>query len=246
MSAGAIRAVLLDIDDTLVHTRGAFRCALEATSAAYLPADVDLDAVLATWMRDRDGYYRAFTQGELGYREQRMLRANQIQADFGGEQMDDAAYDAWDELFEEGFRSGWIAHEDAPALLDALDAAGIVYGAVSNAAVAYQTEKLARAGLSRVPMLVGTDTFGKGKPYPEVFREGARLLGVDPSEALYAGDELDIDARGAVAAGLGLGVWVDRPGGRREGHPGSEVGEAGLGERVVRIEGLAGLLDLVG
>lgn len=242
----AVSVVLLDIDDTLVHTRGAFRHALAATSERYLPGDVDVDRVLDMWMRDVGGWYRAFTRGEMGYREQRMLRANELHHAFGGDQMDDATYDQWDAVFEEGFRSGWIAHDDAHALLDELDARGIRYGAVSNAAVAYQTEKLRIAGLERVPMLVGTDTFGKGKPYPEVYREGARLLGADPSAAIYVGDELDIDARAAVAAGLHAGVWLDRPGGRRPGHPGSDVGEEGLGEGVFRVEGLGPVMDLVG
>jgi putative hydrolase of the HAD superfamily len=31
---------------------------------------------------------------------------------------------------------------------------------------------------------------------------------------VYVGDELDVDAAGAVAAGL-VGVWLDRPGPRR-------------------------------
>jgi putative hydrolase of the HAD superfamily len=181
----------------------------------------------------------------MGYREQRMRRANELHALFGGADMDDPAYDEWDEEFEAAFRAGWVAHADASELLDALDAAGITYGAVSNAAVAYQTAKLARAGLERVPMLVGTDTFGVGKPDPRVFLEGARLLGVEPASAAYVGDELDIDARAATAAGLALGVWLDRPGSRRDGHPGG-VDSDPLGDAVVRVESLASVLALLG
>ena len=241
----AITAVLLDIDDTLVDTRGAFRHALAVVAERHLPGPADADALVAVWRADANGWYRAFTRGEVGYREQRMRRANELHALFGGPDMDDSAFDAWDEEFEAAFQSGWLAHADAVELLDAFDAAGIVYGAVSNAAVAYQTAKLAHAGLDRVPMLVGTDTFGVGKPDPRVFLEGARLLGAQPASAGYVGDELDIDARAAIAAGLGLGVWIDRPGSRRDGHPGGDD-SAPLGERVVRVESLSGVIEALG
>jgi putative hydrolase of the HAD superfamily len=237
-----LRTVLLDIDDTLVDTRGAFRHALAVVAERHLPGPTDADALVAVWRADANGWYRSFTRGEIAYREQRKRRANELHALFGGAQMDDAAYDSWDEEFEAAFREGWIAHPDVADFLDALDEAGIRYGAVSNAAVEYQTAKLAHAGLVRVSMLVGTDTFGVGKPDPRVFLEGSRLLGVDPASVAYVGDELDIDARAAVEAGLGLGVWLDRPSSRRDGHPGGDD-EAPLSGGVVRVESLAGVME---
>ena len=45
--------------------------------------------------------------------------------------------------------------------------------------------KLAAVGLGDVPMLVGTDTLGFGKPHPEVFLEGARRLGLSPRSVAY-------------------------------------------------------------
>ncbi len=238
LDGAGIRGVLLDIDDTLVDTRGAFRHALAVVGDSYLPQPVSPDDLVRVWRTDSGGWYRAFTRGEVSYREQRMRRANELHALFGGPGLDDPAYDAWDEQFEAAFREGWIAHPDALPLLDALDRAGIPYGAVSNAASAYQEVKLAAAGLARVSMLVGTDTFGVGKPDARVFQEGALLLGWEPALCAYVGDELDIDARGAVAAGLGWGVWLDRPAARGDGHAGSHGGEEPLGQGVRRVESL--------
>jgi len=231
MADTRITGVLLDIDDTLVDTRGAFRHALETVGQMYLPAEVDADVMAAHWRADAAGWYRAHARGEISHREQRMRRANVLHETFGGPVLDDAAYDEWDSHFEAAFKAGWRAHDDAFGLLDQLDEAGVAYGAVSNADGAYQEVKLAAVGLSRVPMLVGMDRFGVGKPDPRVFREGARLLGVEASECVYVGDEKDIDAGAAVAAGLAMGVWLDRPG----GHP--QPGEVPAG--VVRVESLA-------
>lgn len=55
---------------------------------------------------------------------------------------------------------------------------------------------------------------GFGKPDPSCFLEACRRLGTSPGRTAYVGDELDIDAVGAVRAGL-IGVWVDRAGPRR-------------------------------
>lgn len=241
MTAKAVAGVLLDIDDTLVNTRAAFRHALAAVAEHYLPAPHDLDAMGIHWRIDASGWYRAHTRGEMTHRDQRMRRANELHDAFGGPAMDDDEYAAWDTLFEAGFREGWIAHEDADGMLDAFDRGGIEYGAVSNADHRYQERKLVRSGLGRVPMLVGVDRFGVGKPDPRVFLEGARMLGLDPASVAYVGDEKDIDARAAVEAGLALGIWLDRP-----GSP-PQAGE--LGDNVIRIESLSevsGVLGLTG
>lgn len=230
-----IRAVLFDVDDTLVDTRGAFRHALTSVAAAYLASAPSPDEITLTWRTDSGGHYRAHTRGEISYREQRMRRANELHAIYGGPELDDAGYDEWNRDFEQAFRDGWRAHADAAACLDALDAAGIPYGALSNAAEAYQREKLAACGLDRVPMLVGVDTLGFGKPDPRVFALACERLGFAAAEVAYVGDELDIDAVAAAEAGL-TGVWLARPGGHAHDERALE-----LSPRLKRIETLAEL-----
>ena len=227
---GVIDGVLFDIDDTLVDTRGAFRRALAVTSATFLPdlPPARYDEVLTHWRTDPNGYYRRYSNGTLGFVEQRMARANELQAMFGGAELDRAAFDAWDAAFEDGFRGAWSAHEDAARVVGLLVAAGVVVGALSNAPVEYQTAKLARVGLAEsVPMLVGTDTLGVGKPDPRVFLEACRRLGTEPARTAYIGDELDIDASAAAQAGL-VGVWLDRPGTRRFPVSDEEIAAAGV------------------
>ena len=201
-SAAPPRAILFDIDDTLVDTKGAFRHALATVAAGYLADSVDADVLTTTWRTDAGGHYLAHTRGEIDYREQRMRRANELHAIYGGPELDDAAYDEWNEGFERAFREGWRAHHDAAACLEVLDAAGIPYGALSNARVAYQVEKLTAAGLGHVPMLVGVDSLGFGKPDPRVFDLAAERIGVAPEHIAYVGDEYDIDAVAAIAAGM--------------------------------------------
>lgn len=237
MSVKSVVGVLLDIDDTLVDTKGAFRHALKMVGDLYLPGGFDVDEMTSHWRADEGGWYRAHARGEMSHREQRMRRANALHEVYGGPILDDEGYDEWDAHFEAAFRASWRAHDDADALLDHFDRCGIEYGAVSNADSSYQEMKLAAVGLDRVPMLVGVDRFGIGKPDARVFVEGARLLGLDPSLVAYVGDEKDIDAGAARAAGLAMGIWLDRPG----GHP--QPGE--LPEGVTRVESLTEVAHLM-
>ncbi|GIG40138.1 HAD family hydrolase [Cellulomonas phragmiteti] len=238
----AVDGVLFDIDDTLVDTRAAFRVALAAVLDRYAPG-ADVDAALALWRADPGGHYRAYTRGERTFREQRMTRANELHAALGGPVLDDAAYDAWDAVFDDAFASGWTAHADADRALARLLDAGIRIGALTNARHAYQTAKLDRAGLgTRLEVLVGVDTLGYGKPDPRVFLEACRRLGTAPERTAYVGDELDVDAVAAREAGL-VGVWLDRPGPRRVPVTDAEVAAAGV--LVIRtLDDLAGILDL--
>nr|WP_156043904.1 HAD family hydrolase [Cellulomonas sp. URHE0023] len=242
-----VDGILFDIDDTLVDTRGAFGTALSAIARRYLP-DVtpDRDADLVTfWRADVNEHFARYTRGEIGQVEQRMSRANELHEEFGGPVLDDDGFVAWDHVFDTTFREAWNAHEDVDDVLERLLDAGLHVGALTNAALAYQSDKLRRTGLAdRVPLLVGVDTLGFGKPDPRVFVEACRLLGTDPARTVYVGDELDVDARAAVDAGL-LGIWLDRPGARRLQVEPEDV-EAARRAGVQVIGSLSVLPDLLG
>jgi len=231
--AGGIQTVLFDVDDTLVDTRAAFADAVGAVRRAFLPhvpAEREPE-LLATWRDDVGGHYAAYTRGELGFDEQRRRRADELHVAFGGPRVDEAAYPGWLEVFWGRFQASWRAFYDAAPALELLAERGVAFGCVTNARSGLQREKLAAAGLAHVPVLVGVERFGFGKPRPEVFAEGCRLLGTDPARTLYVGDEPQVDARGATQAGL-VGVWLDRPGTRRGGVDHS------LATGVHRIQGL--------
>jgi putative hydrolase of the HAD superfamily len=166
----ALRAVLLDVDDTLVDTRGAFRAAVTFVVATWLPhLDADSrEAAVQHWALDPGGHFRAYTRGEVDFATQRRRRAADLHEAFGGPPLDDAG------------------------------------------ARRYQLTKLDALGLAgSLAAVVGLDVVGVGKPDPRPFLHACGLLGVEPGEAAYVGDELDVDARAARDAGL-LGVWLDR------------------------------------
>lgn len=215
----AIRGVLLDIDDTLVVTREAFGAGIAAVAREHLPglSDDEIAEATAMWRADASGHYRRYTRGELTKDEQRMRRANELHARFGGALLNTETFPAWDAVFWSAFEGAWRPFEEAADVVDGLLSAGFALGALTNAESEMSQRKLAATGFGeRVPLLVSLSTLGVGKPDPRVFQEGVRRLGLAPEETVYVGDELDIDALAAQEAGL-RGVWLDRPGARRGG-----------------------------
>lgn len=221
---GDVRAVLFDIDDTLVDLEFAMTTALRDASEHLLPG---LDT--AGWERfgrifthETTHFYDRYLAGELTFNEQRLLRGRAALGHFGVDLGDGEESRAWLSHYARLQPSYVRAFPDVVPLLDALDAAGIPYGAVSNNVHDYQRAKLDGAGLSRISVLVGTDTVGVPKPDPAIFLEGVRRLGATPGTTLYVGDNRLIDAEGAAAAGL-LGVWLNRTGDSAEGFAGHEI-----------------------
>ncbi|GAA1740800.1 HAD family hydrolase [Isoptericola hypogeus] len=241
-----VDGVLLDVDDTLVDTKGAFATALTAVAVEHLPhvPVEDYPRLLAHWRSDPGGHYRRYTRGETDHATQRRLRADLLHRTFGGRPVTEHSFADWDALFWGTFERSWRPFDDSRPVLDALRAAGVAVGVVTNAATELQERKLRAAGLADLPVLVGVDTLGYGKPHPDVFVEGARLLGTDAARTAYVGDEPDVDARAAHEAGL-VGVWLDRPGARRDGEHDVDVAamrDAGI----VVVPGLADLPGALG
>lgn len=53
--------------------------------------------------------------------------------------------------------------------------------------------------------------FGRAKPDPSIFLAACEAMGVAPADAVYVGDDLRLDVRGAQAVGM-RAVWMNRTG----------------------------------
>lgn len=240
--ARPVTGVLFDIDDTLVDTATAFAAGLgEAFGTLTELTSERHEEIVRIWRADAGGHFRRYVAGEVDMLTQRRARVDEITLHLGLDDLDDDAFDAWEDAYHEAFAASWVLFDDAHACVAAAVEAGLAVGVVTNAPGELQRAKIAAVGLADVlTHLVGVDSIGVGKPDPRVFHEGCRLIGSEPEQTIYIGDELDTDARAAVDAGL-IGVWLDRPG-RRRGGP-HEVTEERLEE--AREAGVAVVGSLV-
>ena len=92
--------------------------------------------------------------------------------------------------------------DGALQLLDALAAAGVAWGVVTNKAMRFTQPVLDALGVAtRAAVVIAGDTTPHPKPHPEPLFEACRRLNLAPSQAVYVGDDLR-DVQAARAAGM--------------------------------------------
>lgn len=213
-----VRAVLFDIDDTLIDLASAqqatFRetIAQQAQLAGASPivsekvSAKELDEAAHHFASDAHGFYQRYIHGEMSFAEQRLRRAAAA--------MDllhmpgHPARELWTDDYERRVRARWSLFSDVLPLLHTLDAHQIPYGAVSNNVAEYQRGKLSQVGLSW-DLVIGTDTTGHPKPASEPFVAACDQLNMNPTEVAMVGDNPIADGQGALDAGL-VSVVIDR------------------------------------
>jgi putative hydrolase of the HAD superfamily len=114
----------------------------------------------------------------------------------------------------------WTLDADALATLGALRAARLRLGIVSNFD-GRLVDLLAGLGITPlVDAVVASSAHDAAKPDPRIFQTAARLLSAPPRDVVHVGDDVDLDVRGALAAGL-RAILLDRGG--ATGPPGIPV-----------------------
>lgn len=229
-----IRAVLFDLDNTLVLEDESTFAALGA-AAALAHAGVDAERLATAAAEIADTLWRAspeYAHGEVFG----IWWGEALWGDFAGESeparamrafapgfriavwrgalakvgvSDDALADDLAREYVRVRRSAEMIDPDAAPVLAAL-APRFKLALVTNGAGDVQREKLSRTPFAgSFGAVVISVEVGLGKPDPGIFRAAARLLGVAPEDAVMVGDSLVRDVRGAQSAGM-RAVWIDR------------------------------------
>ncbi|MFE3828349.1 HAD family hydrolase [Streptomyces sp. NPDC059092] len=210
----AIRAVLWDIDDTLFDYTTADRAGMQRHLAVEGMADPGetVDQALGRWREITDAQWLRFAAGETDFLGQRRDRVRV----FVGGALSDGEADAWFDRYITHYEAAWSLFPDSLAALDLL-AADYRQAVLSNASIINQDRKLRVLGVrDHFEAVLCAAELGVSKPDPAAFHAACDALALEPGEVMYVGNEPDIDAGGATAAGL-AGVWLDR--GRLGGRP---------------------------
>ncbi|GAA5194308.1 HAD family hydrolase [Rugosimonospora acidiphila] len=204
-----IRAVLWDVDDTLFDYTGADRVGIRNHLAAEGLTELfpSVDHALRHWRAQTDLHWARFAARDTDFQGQRRARVR----GFLGADLDNAEADSWFERYVAHFEAGWALFPDSLAALDWL-AGDYRQAVLSNSSLAYQERKLGILGVRQYfEAVLCSAELGASKPEAAAFHGACDALNLDPSEVLYVGNDPDLDAAGAVAAGL-VGIWLDRDG----------------------------------
>lgn len=213
------QAILFDLDDTLYDLRAYWTGRLQRA----------LDMVLTRYpLLEREALLRAAIAGRV-YMERLPAFLREQGVD------DEALIAEVHELYGRGWFEQLVLHDDATGTLEALRPR-FKLGLVTNGPSWTQRPKIERFRLADyLDVLIVSEEVGVAKPDPAIFMLALEQLGVAPSAALFVGDSIEYDLRGAAAAGMPF-VWVNP---RRERLPDD------LPRPVATIERLAELLRVL-
>jgi YjjG family noncanonical pyrimidine nucleotidase len=227
-SLSTLRAVLFDADHTLLDTSKAERCALRAALRGQsLPCPA---STLDAYRVINGALWGCYSRGEIDAASLSRERFRRLLAHLHGDAENGA-------VLSEAYIDGIARRGDLlPGCRDALARLKRRYrlGLVTNGLDRVQRSRLRVARLEPYfDVVVTSESSGFAKPDPRILRVALESLGVSASEALYVGDDLQIDGAAARAAGVAF-VWMDRfgvPAGVDTGGP--------------RVRGLRGVVELL-
>jgi putative hydrolase of the HAD superfamily len=233
-----IRAVLFDLDDTLIVDEAISTAAFEATADL---AFKSLGANPADFVRTAKEHARLLHRDAPVYPYCKRIGISAFECLWGrfdGESEDikrlrDWAHPYRRHVFDATLRSLGIEAVESPEDLvetfetqrrrlqrlmpDAREvltrlAGGYKLGLLTNGAPDLQREKILASGLE--PFFDAIAVSGEidiGKPRPEIFHHLLRALGVSASQTVMAGNSLERDIQGARNAGI-RSIWLRVPG----------------------------------
>ena len=206
-----IRAVLIDLDDTLVDHQHAMRTALRVLR----DGDVRLQALeyeflLAEWQRLLESMHDEVALGRIPVHESRIIRYRHFYK-LAGAPVDRIEAEAIATSHVQTYMGNRRAVPGAAALLQMLRRHARI-AVVTNNTRAEQDEKLATFGLwPHVDALITSEECGVAKPAAAIFHCALERLGVAAHEAVMVGDSWANDIVGAVNLGM-RAVWLNRHG----------------------------------
>lgn len=232
------RAVLFDLDDTLLDDHAATRDALRATAALAARHGLAAEPLAhAAWLRALDGWERSPHQdyfetfgisageclwGRFKGEDPRLRPIARWAIDYQLQTWERALGDLGvrDETLaatlterfrmERRARHTWL-YPEARGVLDRLRGA-YALALITNGAPDIQRDKLAGCGLEPYfPVVMVSCEAGVAKPDPEIFTRTLEALEVTPAEAVMVGDNPASDILGANCAGV-RAIWIRRAG----------------------------------
>jgi putative hydrolase of the HAD superfamily len=205
-----MKAVLFDLDDTLVDHQHSFRSGLAALRDAYSPLQgysfEELETVYIQWL---ETLHRRVLAGTCTLYEARRERFRHVFQHCGAA-LSEADLAQVIDLHHHVYRESQRPVAGVVALLAHLRGAGLRIGVVTNNLTEEQWGKLRQCGLeSYVDVMVTAEDVGIPKPDPTMFEAVLQQLACAAGDTVMIGDSWRADVLGATALGIRT-LWLNR------------------------------------
>jgi putative hydrolase of the HAD superfamily len=194
-----MRAIFLDLDDTLLDDRRASQIAFTALvseTLTRLPSQ-STSELNENWREITKRHWQRYEFGEISFIEQRQLRFSE----FLGAQFSQTECDQAIQRYIAQYESAWQLF---PGVIQFLErTANIPKVIITNGQREQQVRKVQATGLmGHISGVVTPEDCGFWKPSAEIFLYAARMLNIEPSLCHMIGDDLIRDIAPARALGM--------------------------------------------
>lgn len=214
------KAVLFDLDDTLIQSSQVYDKALEhATKSLCREYDLDFDLFYEVVVKNhfivRNNFPTVHT------RHSRILVFRRALAELP-KSYDIGILPEIEDIYWEYFLENVELYPDVIEMLKRIRESGIKTAIVSDGDLSLRIRKIRNAGLiSLVDEIVCSEEVIFEKPFSAIFTLALSRLEVDPDQSLMVGNNYKNDVRGAQLVGMNAAIFDPSENGNPEGQNGS-------------------------
>lgn len=204
-----IKAILFDLDDTLLDGRKAQNNAIKEFSELFPELKkIETAELTEDWREITFKYYDSYQKGIITFEESRIRRMRELFAIVGIHISKKDAKERF-EIYKKLYEKNWTAFDDAIEVLEVLRKKYNL-GLVTNGDSKQQREKIEKIGVAKYfDQVTISDEVGFAKPDNRIFEITCNKLQVRPEECIMIGDKFKVDVEGGIKAGM-TSIWVNR------------------------------------
>lgn len=194
-----IKAILWDIDDTLMDFLKAEKLAIQALFGSFQLGECT-DAMVGRYSEINNEYWKKLERGECSKPEILRRRFEDFFEEFG---VDSSLAEEFNKAYQVALGDYIVFYPDAKEVLERLKGK-IWLGAVTNGTKVAQTKKLKKSGLEKLfdGIFISEDA-GAEKPSKQYFDKVFQAMPhLEKDEILIVGDSLTSDMLGGIQAGI--------------------------------------------
>jgi putative hydrolase of the HAD superfamily len=209
------RAVLLDLDDTILDDSGGLISSWRAACHAHCSSmdGLDPDVVFNAIDRTREWYWsdperHRAGRLELAWARGEVVRLALVEIGIADDDLARRIGETYHSLRDEAIKP----FDDAVATVEWLRVQGCKLALLTNGGSAGQRLKIDRFALAPLfDAILIEGEVGFGKPDPRIYIQALAALDVPATEAWMVGDNLEWDVAGPQREGI-AGIWIDARG----------------------------------
>lgn len=204
-----IKAVLFDLDDTILNTRDAQSNAISEFKGFFKEFnDISKEEFRKEWDNITEECYEEYLNKEYSFKELRTQRMKKLFLKYGTSISNEEAKVRFKEYLKT-YKRNWMLFNDSEEVIKELKSKYKI-AILSNGDGNYQREKIQEVGLNKYfSDIFISGELGFEKPKKEIFQIASKKIGIPLENCVMIGDKYKVDIEGSINAGMNA-IWVNR------------------------------------